>query len=69
MYSFSFSPRRRFVLQTEISGKYILLFIFNLISASFFVCVLRNFFNQINKHITYNTNYSILTIQYAYLLY
>ena len=28
MYSFSSSPRRRFNLQTEISGKYILLFFF-----------------------------------------
>ena len=35
MYSFSSSPRRRFVLQTEISGKYILLFILYLNSVSY----------------------------------
>ena len=35
IYSFSSSPRRRFVLQTEISGKYILLFILYLNSVSY----------------------------------
>ena len=41
LYSFSFSPRRRFVFQTEISGKYIVFVLFHCCFISFLLFAVR----------------------------